>query len=264
MQTNETTSITLFKEAIKNQGWFLIESVVDEDLVLSLNKDLEQACLTARQFQVKNGVDRQTNGTVNHVLGLGDSFMEFLKRMYLKEFIKSFFEGNYILNIFGGVMNIKDNPSYLYNIHRDVRTFTGEFKLMLQMIVMLDDFTNENGATYFMNKGHRLAQRPTEEEFYSNSSRAVGKRGSIVLFDSNMWHAAGENYTDKPRRALTLGFTRPFVKQQLDLPRYFGYEYSTNLSDDMKQIMGYNALVPTNLDEWYQPPEKRFYKAGQT
>lgn len=252
-----------FKKLIKSKGWVLFESVVDEELVWRLNKDLEQACIIARQIQIKNGVAHETNGTINHVLSLGDSFMNFLQRMYLHEFVKSYFEGSYILNVFGGVINLNSKPSYLHNIHRDVRTFTGEFKLMLQMIVLLDNFTNENGATYFMNGGHRLAERPKEEEFYSNSSRALGKSGSIILFDSNLWHAAGLNQSASSRRALTLGFTRPFVKQQLDLPRCFGYEYSSNLSENMKQLLGYNARVPANLEEWYQPSEQRFYKPGQ-
>jgi hypothetical protein len=246
---------------LNQQGWCLFESVVDQALLDRLNTDLENAYAIARQIQIKNGVAESTSGTINHVLGLGDSFLEFLERMYLDQSIAQFFGGQYILNIFGGVSNLKDHPSYLLNIHRDVRTFTGDYKLMIQMLVMLDDFTAENGATYFMKEGHRVAERPTEAEFYANASRAIGKRGSIVLFDSNLWHAAGVNQTDRPRRALTLCFTRPFVKQQLDLPRYLGDGRS--FSAEMQQILGYNALVPTCLQQWYQPPEKRFYKPGQ-
>jgi hypothetical protein len=246
---------------LQNNGWILFDSIVDGALIDRLNTDLEHAYTIARQVQLKNGVAENTSGTINHLLGLGDSFLEFLGRMYLKDAIAQFFDGQYILNIFGGVSNLKDHPSYLLNIHRDLRTFTGDYKLMIQMLVMLDDFTADNGATYLMNGGHRVAERPTEAEFYANASRAIGKRGSIVLFDSNLWHAAGTNQTDQPRRALTLCFTRPFVKQQLDLPRYFGYERS--FSEEMKQVLGYNALVPTSLEEWYQPPEKRFYKPGQ-
>jgi len=200
---------------------------------------------------------------VNHLLGLGDSFLEFLERMDFKEVITEFLSGKYLLNIFGGVNNLKDKPSYLLNIHRDVRSFTGDYKLMIQMLVLLDDFTPENGATYLMDSGHRIAQRPTETEFYANAKQAIGSRGSIVLFDSNLWHAAGANQTDRPRRALTLCFTRPFIKQQLDLPRYFGYDQRYQFSEEIQQILGYNALVPTCLEEWYQPPQKRFYQPGQ-
>jgi len=83
------------------------------------------------------------------------------------------------------------------------------------------------------------------------------------MFDSNLWHAAGINRSDRPRRALTLAFTRPFMKQQLDYPRALGYARREALSPTLRQLLGYNARVPASLDEWYQPPDKRLYKREQ-
>jgi ectoine hydroxylase-related dioxygenase (phytanoyl-CoA dioxygenase family) len=134
---------------------------------------------------------------------------------------------------------------------------------MAQLLIMLDDFTAENGATYFLSGSHRLATRPDVHEFFNNAERAVGDAGSIVLFNSNMWHAAGVNRTSGPRRALTLVFTKPFMKPQFDYPRALGYAYGESLSDALRQVLGYNARVPATLDEWYQPPDRRMYRPGQ-
>jgi ectoine hydroxylase-related dioxygenase (phytanoyl-CoA dioxygenase family) len=128
---------------------------------------------------------------------------------------------------------------------------------------MLDDFTLDNGATYLLSGSHLKKDKPGDEEFFLQAHRAVGKSGSIVLWDSNIWHAAGENKTDAPRRSLSLIYSKPFMKQQFDYPRAVGYEDLDSLSDNFKQIVGYNARVPATLDEWYQPPEKRFYKKDQ-
>jgi ectoine hydroxylase-related dioxygenase (phytanoyl-CoA dioxygenase family) len=62
---------------------------------------------------------------------------------------------------------------------------------------------------------------------------------------------------------LTLAFTRPYVKQQLDYPRAIGYERGESLPPVLRQLLGYNARVPASLDEWYQPPEKRLYRRDQ-
>jgi ectoine hydroxylase-related dioxygenase (phytanoyl-CoA dioxygenase family) len=148
------------------------------------------------------------------------------------------------------------------NIHRDIRTFYN-VPMMMNMLVMLDDFTLENGATYLLSASHLKDEKPSEDHFYKYAERATGKKQSILLFDSLLWHAAGINHTDNPRRALTLAFTRPFQKQQLDYPRLLGYELIETLNENLKQVLGYNSRVPTNLDEWYQPPHKRFYKPGQ-
>ena len=78
-----------------------------------------------------------------------------------------------------------------------------------------------------------------------------------------MWHAAGINQTDMERRALTINFTKPFMKQQLDYCRAIGSEKVFSMPDNLKQILGYFSRVPSNLNEWYQKPEHRFYKSDQ-
>jgi ectoine hydroxylase-related dioxygenase (phytanoyl-CoA dioxygenase family) len=99
--------------------------------------------------------------------------------------------------------------------------------------------------------------------FFRDAARAVAPAGSMVMFNSNLWHAAGVNRSDHSRRALTLAFTRPFVKQQLDYPRALGYDRGDSFSPALRQLLGYNARVPTSLDEWYQPLERRLYKRDQ-
>jgi ectoine hydroxylase-related dioxygenase (phytanoyl-CoA dioxygenase family) len=128
---------------------------------------------------------------------------------------------------------------------------------------MVDEFTIDNGATYLLSRSHLSDEKPDGKYFYDYAERAIGSCGSILLFDSQLWHAAGFNTTSAPRRALTLAFTRPFQKQQLDYPRLLGYHNGALFSEDLRQIIGYNSRVPESLDEWYQPIDKRFYKQGQ-
>lgn len=87
------------------------------------------------------------------------------------------------------------------------------------MMITLDDFTSENGSTYFLTGSHKSDenQKPTSS---TKMQIALIQKGSIILFDSNLWHAAGKNYTDATRRTLTMAFTKPFFKQQLDYPRF--------------------------------------------
>jgi ectoine hydroxylase-related dioxygenase (phytanoyl-CoA dioxygenase family) len=261
--SRRTVAVEEFDAQMKTTGWFIFENVVDESLVKELIVDLEQAYEIRRPIQIKNGVDANTEGTAHHLLADGKSFIELLKRAHLDEYLKSFFEGNYILNTFGGNLNLRKQFTYASVVHRDVRTYTREIKFLLNIIVMLDDFTLDNGATHLLSGSHLRRGKPSDEEFFSQADRAVGKSGSIVLWDSNIWHAAGENKTDFPRRSLSLIYSKPFMKQQFDYPRSVGYENLDSYSENFKQIVGYNARVPASLDEWYQTPEKRFYKKDQ-
>ena len=252
-----------FKNQMDSKGWVLFPSVLEKSFVDQLNKDLEKAYEICRSVQVKNGIAANTDGSVHHLIGLGDNFLKFLEIMPLWPYIKEYFGGNFILNSLGGIINKPAGSTYASNVHRDVRTFTRELPLMLNMLVMLDDFTEDNGATYLYSGSHKKLEKPSDEEFFAKADRAIGKAGDIVLFDSNLWHAAGHNGTNKLRRCITPTFTKPFMKQQCDYPRVLGYDYADKLSEEMKQVLGYNSRVPANLDEWYQPPEKRMYKPGQ-
>ena len=250
-------------QALERDGWALLSDVVPHDMLGRLRGDLESAYTMQREIQVRNGVGDGTDGTVHHLPLAGGSFLEFLEAQYCVGLLDGFFAGPYVLNTFGGVLNLPDDVAYVGRVHRDLRTFSGEMRLMAQLLVMLDDFTTENGATYLLSGSHRLADKPADEVFFRDAIRTVGTAGSIVVFNSNLWHAAGVNHSTGPRRALTVAFTRPFIKPQLDYPRALGDERAAALSPALRQLLGYNARVPTSLDEWYQPPEKRLYQRNQ-
>jgi hypothetical protein len=232
-----------------------------------INQSLARIYELCRKIQVKNGIDAVTDGTVHHLIASNEMvYIKLIDKICQSEifnFIKDYFNGNFILNSYGGVINLPERPSYVTNIHRDIRFFSGEFPLMLNMLIMLDDFTLENGATYLLTGSHKKDEKPTDKEFYENSYRALGKRGDILFFNSNLWHAAGINKTDQKRRAITITLTKPFMKQQLDYPRAIGYDKLEKMGSHLQQIIGYFSRTPSNLDEWYQKPETRFYRPGQ-
>ena len=250
-------------DTLARDGWVLVDGAVPPDMLTRLRGDLEAAHVSQRAIQIANGVGEGTDGTVHHLPLAGGSFLDFLDRRCCGDVLDAFFSGPYILNTFGGVLNLPRDLSYVGRVHRDLRTFSGDMHLMAQLLVMLDDFTVENGATYLLSGSHRLAQKPDDEVFFRDAVRTVGRAGSIVVFNSNLWHAAGPNQSSGPRRALTIAFTKPFIKPQLDYPRALGYERAAALTPALRQVLGYNARVPTSLDEWYQPPDKRLYQRDQ-
>lgn len=256
-------SMDEYDSLMKTRGWVIFESVVTQDLVHRMIEDIHWAYKVCREAQIRNGIAAQTEFTVHHLIGLGDSYLEFLEQMPIKPYIERYFGGKYILNSFGGAINSAHSRSYAHNIHRDIRAFSGDMPLLLNTLVMFDDFTEDNGATFLMPGGHYLAQRPDPKTFFATAERALGPAGSILVFNSNLWHAGGDNQTDKPRRSVTPMFSKPFFKPQFDYPRALGYDKADSLSPELRQILGYNARIPATLDEWYQPPEKRMYRPDQ-
>lgn len=256
-------SIEAFSKKISRDGWVLFDEIFDMELVERLRDDLAKASQRCHEIMAKNGVAENTYSTAHHLPGQGDSFLELLDTLPVFEHIESYFGGKFILYSFGGNTNTKGIKSHAHHVHRDIRTFSGERNLMLNMLVMLDDFTLENGATYLMTGSHRLADKPDDETFFKHADRAVGKAGSVLTWNTNLFHCAGENKTDKVRRIVSPIFCVPYLKTLFDYPRALGYDKGDGFSERIRQIIGYNSRVPATLDEWYQPPEKRMYKPGQ-
>ncbi len=252
-----------FDILMRAHGWVLFDAVVPADQLDPIGRDIEASVARCGEYQIKAGLGR-ADGTAHHAVGQYDSLDAFLAKGWLDAFVSRYFDGApYILHAFNPATVAPATTSYLHKIHRDVRTHAGEFRMVLNMLVMVDAFTLENGATHVLSGSHDCATPPCADLFWAQSDRLVGRAGSIVLFDSNLWHAAGHNASGQIRRALTLSFSRPFVKQQMDYPRFLGEAYGRGLSSKTRQLLGYEAMTPTSYEEWYRPRETRLYKETQ-
>jgi hypothetical protein len=252
-----------FKARMDAAGWVVFPQAISLALVERMRADLATCWQSCRAIQERNGVATDADLTVHHLVGQADSFLELIEQMSIfSEYFEAYFDGKYILNSLGGAINTRGHTSYAQRIHRDIRSFSGDMPLLLNTLVMLDAFTPENGATYLCTGSHTRGDKPSEPDFFARAEQALGPPGSVLVFNSNLWHAGGENRTDHPRRSVTPMFCRPFMKQQFDYPRALGYD-RTELSEAARQVLGYNARVPATLDEWYQPPERRMYRPGQ-
>jgi len=162
-------------QLIERDGWILLPSRVAPALVARLAAGLDKAHAKQRALQVRNGVGAGTDGTVHHLPCAGGAFLEFLEQREYLEPLERFFQGPYILNTFGGVLNLPNDVAYVGSVHRDLRTFSGDLRLMAQLLVMIDDFTEQNGATYLLGGSHRLLEKPSDEVFFKSAVRAVGR-----------------------------------------------------------------------------------------
>jgi ectoine hydroxylase-related dioxygenase (phytanoyl-CoA dioxygenase family) len=252
---------------LKEQGYTIIRSLIDNDWIDTLKKSVDNAFLEHRQTQLKNNNDIQTEGVALHVLLSNPIFIEFLETLQKKNLFKflqeSFFDSKCIINSFSALDNLPNQPNFSALIHRDLRFYSGEFPIMVNCLLMVDDFTIENGGTYLLPYSHLEKRKPSNEEFFEKAIQATGKKGDMLIFNSNIWHSSAPNKTQDHRRAIPITVSKSFMKQLLDYPRAIGYSKMNEFNLELQQLLGYHSRVPSSLNEWYQPEEKRFYKKDQ-
>jgi len=151
--------------------------------------------------------------------------------------------------------------NYSRRIHRDCPTtrLVPGFPTNMGATIALDDFTVENGASWFMADSHGRKDVPGEIEFVDTAERFVAPAGSVMFFDALTYHAGGDNKTDRWRHALTINMCRSWMKQRIDIPRAMSDIDVSSMSKSAKQKLGFLTQVPASYDEYYAPPEKRKY-----
>ena len=150
--------------------------------------------------------------------------------------------------------------NYSTRIHVDCPRLIEGYVTNMGVTILLDDFTVDNGATWFLPGSHTRAAMPTEDEFYGQARRVVAPAGSAVFFNARLWHAGGVNMTSAWRHALTINVCRAYMKQRIDIPRAIAGMDLTAISDKVKQKLGFFAQPPASLDEYYLPAEQRSYR----
>jgi hypothetical protein len=257
------TALDEFEKQIKEKGWVIFDEVLPESFVRELREDCLKWIEICREYQIRNGVNADGDGTAHHCLGAGDSIDRYIRMHLFHPFISHYFDDEpYICNSLTPIGGFPGLTSYVHKLHQDVRTLIPGYPLKLNMLVMCDDFTPQNG-TLVLTGSHNRRDRPSDEEFERLHERFVGRAGSVVLFNSSLWHKGANILGDRPRVALTVGYGRAYVKPVMDYARMLGEEYGKTLSPLTRQVLGYNSRVPVSLDEWYRPTGERLYHADQ-
>lgn len=257
------TSPHEFEKQINEKGWVVWENALDQPFTRELRKDCLKWIEVCKGYQIRNGVNDSGDGTAHHCLGAGDSIDRFIDMHLFHLYISRFFgDEPYICNSLTPIGGFPGHTTYVHKLHRDVRTLIPGYSLKLNMLVMCDDFTQENG-TLVLSGSHNLPDKPSDEEFERRHERIVGPAGSVVLFNSTLWHKGALIPGSRPRVALTVGYGRAYLKPAMDYARMLGEEYGKTLSPLTRQVLGYTSRVPVSLDEWYRPAGERLYHANQ-
>lgn len=110
----------------------------------------------------------------------------------------------------------------------------GEYRVC-NSIWLLDDFTADNGATRVVPGSHRRGTMPGAEladatDRHPDEVQLIAPAGTVVVFNSHLWHGGTENRSDRPRRAMHSYFCRRDQPQQLDQLAYVRPETLARLS----------------------------------
>lgn len=245
-----------FIEGIQSDGYAILPGILSRPALEPLKTELAAAIEKEEVYRSKKNVPSH-HGMVLLCSLYGGKLVDVLdSESLMRPFERVLGEGCILYAYTSSSMPPGDS-NYSGRIHVDSPRIIPGYLTNMGATILLDDFTEENGATWFLPGSHARASAPSDEEFYANAKRVIAPAGSVFYFNARLWHAGGRNHSDRWRHALTINMCRPYMKQRIDIPRAMAHLNHQAYTQRVRQKLGFLAQTPANYDEYYAPPDQR-------
>jgi ectoine hydroxylase-related dioxygenase (phytanoyl-CoA dioxygenase family) len=248
--------------ALREDGCAVVANVVDADTRALVRQGLYAGLELARE-RVGDAALRRSGelGVIRAPMLASDVFFRLLEIPAILDVVDAALAPTAILHLQNGFVLPPAAPGdaerFQRRFHRDFPRVLNGYVCSINTLIAIDGFSAANGATLVIAGSHQSDTAPDAGSAVALECDA----GSVVVFDSTLWHAAGHNATNEDRCAVNQQFTHSYFKQQLDYVRCLGEELVLRQQPRTQQLLGWYTRVPETLEEFYR--EERVYRAGQ-
>ncbi len=239
-------------------GFLIVENLLNKDFISKCKQELLHAIALEKDYH--KGKPYIDENMVLLCALYGGSFIEIFNNERLLDPFNAVLGKGCIVYAYTSSSMPPSGKNYSTRIHVDSPRIIPGCVTNVGATILLDDFTEDNGATWYLPSSYERADAPDEQEFFSKAKRLIAPAGSIWFFNARTWHAGGVNNTNNWRHALTINMCRPWMKQRIDIPRALSNMQTDGFSQTALQKLGFFAQTPANYDEYYVAPEKRKFK----
>jgi ectoine hydroxylase-related dioxygenase (phytanoyl-CoA dioxygenase family) len=256
-------------EAMRDQGFAAVSSVIDGRTLDRVRKAMYAA---QEAIAAEMGPERLQRagelGVLRVVCKYDQVFLDLLATPEILAVVDATVSPTAILHLQNGFIlpsyGKGEGPSVFQNrYHMDFPRILNGYVASINVMLAIDEFRPDNGATIVLPGSHQQTPPPDLQKLEPTALAVECPAGSMLVFDSTLWHAAGPNTSGADRLAINHQFTRSYIKQQIDYVRALGDEKVLAQPPRTQQLLGWYTRVVSSLDEYYQPPEKRLYRSGQ-
>jgi ectoine hydroxylase-related dioxygenase (phytanoyl-CoA dioxygenase family) len=112
--------------------------------------------------------------------------------------------------------------------------------IAINAIWALSAFRHDNGATRIVPGSHKFPSSPEYGKDY-DAITAVMPAGSVMLFDSALWHGGGANASDERRFAFSCAYCWGWMRQQENLQLGIDRDIARRFPRRLQELCGYSV-----------------------
>lgn len=208
--------IDTLTDSVREKGFCLVENVVPEERCAEIRERLLAVIDRQRAPTAPERV-----GFVPSVINYDQSFAPYLADPRLMKISKSLLGENLRISFTSVIANEPGNARggwhadwpFNQNNAGHIPAPYPDAIFHLTTLWMISPFSQQNGGTLVIPGSHRQSSNPTHSDHEVGIGQVVpseinvtGRAGSVLLFDSRLWHSTSPNHTDQPRVALAVRY----------------------------------------------------------
>jgi ectoine hydroxylase-related dioxygenase (phytanoyl-CoA dioxygenase family) len=253
-QDAAASDVDRYVQTIRLLGFVVIEGRVEEARLPEWRERLDRVL----ERQVAEGGGREALcalgevNTARALLAYDESFLDLALDPVVLAVCERLLGDYFILNQQNGVVNPPASAGHRQaSFHRDLpyQHFVSSRPLAVSALLCLDDFSAESGGTVVLPASHRLEVFPDDRVVADAETQVVARAGSVLIFDSMLYHRAGTNTGTAPRRAVNHVWSLPIVKQQVVLPALLRPELWAS-DPRLARLLGVESDPPRSVADW--------------
>ena len=228
-------------DRIRDQGYSVIERAADPEVVEALKTALLRTERAHGFGYAKTSFEGFKTVRINNLLTYDDVFWAVPLHHDILAVVERVLDRECLLSSFCSL--VLGPGEVAQPIHEDTQLIPlprPHLPITVNAIWALSDFTNDNGATRIVPGSHKYASSPQYGQHY-DAVTAIMPAGSVMLFDSALWHGGGANTSEARRFALSCAYCWGWMRQQENLQLGIPLETARRFPRRLQELCGYSV-----------------------
>jgi ectoine hydroxylase-related dioxygenase (phytanoyl-CoA dioxygenase family) len=226
---------------IRRDGFTVLERLVPPDTVAALVEAIDRVERERGLGYARTRFEGLRTLRINNLPALDDTFWQVPLQPTVLALAERLLDAELLLHSFCSL--VLGPGQEAQPVHEDTQLIPlprPHAPIVVNAIWALTDFTERNGATRIV-PGSHLYDRAPEYGRHYDTIAAEMPAGSVMLFDSALWHGGGANDSDARRYAFSCSYCAGWMRQQenyqLGVPR----EIAARFPRRLQELCGYGV-----------------------
>ena len=234
-------------DRIARDGYTILESVIEPDLVEALADDLLKLEHELGIGYGKNEFEGHHTVRIYNLLARRALYERIPVHPEVLPLVERVLDPGCLVSTLSSIsIDPGETPQLLHADDQLIPLEKPHEPLVCNTMWALTDFSFENGATRYVPGSHLSDRNPHPFKDEEGAQCAEMPKGSVLVWNGSLWHGGGANQSSERRVGVAMNYCAGFVRQQenqqLGIPR----ERAERFPPRLQQLCGYsiyNALI---------------------